>query len=144
MFIGRPRQNRGEAGMKNDVPGNICIPVTTPARAQPRWGCGSSRLLHFFLLLRIEAIVSVITCSDSGNSFLLLKHQRPQQPVCLLCPAMGITARGTLRTKHTCSGWVAVSTAAFYALCSLVLVVMLKGRLTPKPRALSSACHWFL
>lgn len=116
----------------NDVTGKICIPVT----AQLHWGCGSS-LLPFVLLLRIEAIVAVITCSDSGNSFLLLEHQRPQQPMCLQSLAMGITVRRMLCTAVV-GTWPSVTMGCF--LCTVWsgsgLSWMLKGRLTPKLRAL--------
>lgn len=74
----RLSQNRGESVPENNVSGKICMPVPTPACTQARWGCGSRLLLHFFLLLKIGAAVTVITCSNSGNGFLFLKHQRPQ------------------------------------------------------------------
>lgn len=125
MVTDRLSQNRGESGPRNDVPGKIGIPVTTPACAQTRWGCGS-RLLHFFLLLKIEATVTVITCSDSGNGFLFLKYQRPQ--LTMSCSEIWNTgdipsAPAAVRT------WAAMSVGC--SLCTecevlQVLVVMLR------------------
>lgn len=86
-------------------------------------------------LEKIEATVTVITCSDSGNGFLFLKHQRPQ---------LTMSCSEIWNVRDTPHVPAAVRTCAAGSDCGLLFVHRVwgvsmsdaQGRLTLKPRDL--------